>query len=164
MVIAIASILLTLASSGLHSLRAELRLTTAVNHFVHAVHSARLTALRTGNDIVLCPVDAAGGCAAQADWRHGWIAFENATAPAALQPDDDERILQQAAAHPGLAIRGNRRSFVLRPFGRRSTNGTLVFCDTTGLRPPRAVIVSYTGKPRASRERAGGGALHCGSA
>jgi len=159
--IAVAAVLLQFATASMRMLRAELQLNTTVNHVVHALHSARLTALRTGSDVIVCPSPDGRRCAPGADWGSGWLAFENRDSSTNPQPDSGERIMRQADSLRDITIRANRRHFVLRPFGRRSTNGTLVFCDARGARAARAIILSYTGKPRVSRRTAGGGALRC---
>ena len=59
------------------------------------------------------------------------------------------------------SIVGNRPYFDFRPIMRRSTNGTLVFCDERGPAAARAVIVSYTGRPRVDTVAADGARLVC---
>jgi type IV fimbrial biogenesis protein FimT len=54
----------------------------------------------------------------------------------------------------------NRPYYEFRP-GRRSTNGSIVFCDGRGAVAARAVIVSYTGRPRVARVDAEGRPLKC---
>jgi hypothetical protein len=54
----------------------------------------------------------------------------------------------------------NRPYFEFRP-GRRSTNGTTVFCDRRGAAAAKAVIVSYTGRPRVDRVDADRRPLKC---
>jgi type IV fimbrial biogenesis protein FimT len=56
---------------------------------------------------------------------------------------------------------GNRIRFSYRPFGRRSTNGTVTYCDDRGADAARAVIVSYTGRPRTASLAPGGKPLRC---
>ena len=55
-----------------------------------------------------------------------------------------------AAYQPRSAgtITSNRPFFDFRPVLQRSTNATVTFCDRRGPRAARAVIVSYTGRPR----------------
>ena len=59
------------------------------------------------------------------------------------------------------SITANRRLFEFRPFGRRSTNGTVTFCDRRGAEQARAVVVSFTGRPRVTRNGSGMAALIC---
>jgi type IV fimbrial biogenesis protein FimT len=60
-------------------------------------------------------------------------------------------------------IVGNRPLFEFRPLLRRSTNGTVVFCDRRGTPAARAVIVSYTGRPRVDQVDPDGKPLVCAS-
>jgi hypothetical protein len=77
------------------------------------------------------------------------------------QRSDDETLIY--AYRPALlgSIVGNRPYFDFRPIMRRSTNGTLVFCDERGAAAARAVIVSYTGRPRVDTLAADGSRLVC---
>jgi type IV fimbrial biogenesis protein FimT len=68
--------------------------------------------------------------------------------PAAI--DAGEAVLVAEGPVPGARIVGNREAFRFLPFNRRSTNGTLVYCDDRGPAEARALIVSYTGRPRLS--------------
>ena len=49
---------------------------------------------------------------------------------------------------PAVRIRANRGSVSLRTANLRATNGTLVFCDRSTRAKSRALVVSYTGRPR----------------
>jgi type IV fimbrial biogenesis protein FimT len=82
---------------------------------------------------------------------------------------DDELPLRRSPAEPLLYIHtpelngtivGNRPYYEFRP-GRRSTNGTTVFCDSRGAAAARAVIVSYTGRPRVDSRDGDGRPLRC---
>ena len=43
----------------------------------------------------------------------------------------------------------------------RATNGTFVVCDEAGRVPPRALVVSYTGRPRVAMETPRGEPYSC---
>jgi len=60
-------------------------------------------------------------------------------------------------------VTSNRPYYEFRP-RRRSTNGTTVFCDRRGSAAAKAVIVSYTGRPRVDRVDADGRPLRCAGA
>ena len=57
-------------------------------------------------------------------------------------------MLLQYRPSSAALIRSNRSYFEFRPFLRRSTNGTISFCDARGPSSARRVIVSFTGRPR----------------
>jgi type IV fimbrial biogenesis protein FimT len=58
-------------------------------------------------------------------------------------------------------LAGNRSAFVFRPFGKRATNGTLVYCDRRREAAARALVISYTGRPRVAAEGPAGRDLDC---
>ena len=84
--------------------------------------------------------------------------------------EDDERPPARAADEPllwsyvptlGGPITSNRVFYEFRPFTWRSTNGTITFCDERGAAHARAVIISYTGRPRVSDRTASRQLLSC---
>jgi type IV fimbrial biogenesis protein FimT len=77
--------------------------------------------------------------------------------------DGDETLLLHYLPAMQGSIRSNRAHYIFRPYYRRSTNGTVIFCDRRGSAAARAVIVSYTGRPRVSSTDAGGRRLNCAS-
>ena len=78
------------------------------------------------------------------------------------QRSETEPLLYAHDAEITGTVISNRPYYEFRP-GRRSTNGTIVFCDSRGAAAARAVIVSYTGRPRVARVDADGRPLKCAS-
>jgi len=140
----------------------DARRTADVNGFVLAIQLARSEAAKRGRPVVLCNSADATFCAGPSDtYDRGWIVFVN---------EDDLRPPQRSGREPLLyahvpalegSIIGNRELFEFRPFGRRSTNGTVTFCDRRGAAAARAVIVSYTGRPRIAARGPGNRPLAC---
>lgn len=159
--IALVAVLATLATPAMRELLLDARMTTAVNAFVHAVHLARQQAQMDLSDIVICRSVDALQCSAPGDWSSGWITFVNSDSDDPPVVDAGEVILDATADQPLHSITSNRRSYVLRPYALRATNGTIVFCDDRGAARARAVIVSYTGRPRVAGRTASGGTLSC---
>ena len=91
----------------------------------------------------------------------GWLVFADHDQTRPPQRSDDEPLIY--AYRPSLigTIIGNREYFDFRPIQKRSTNGTLVFCDDRGAAAARAVIVSYTGRPRTDTVDPAGKRLVC---
>jgi len=89
------------------------------------------------------------------------MVFVNSDDARPPQRSEDEDLLYFHAPRMEGSISANRRLFEFRPFGWRSTNGTITFCDERGQTQARAVIVSYTGRPRVSIEGPGGRELRC---
>ena len=87
--------------------------------------------------------------------------FSNSSRSNADIRADDEPILRRHKAHPEHQITANRRAFSLRSTDLRATNGTILFCDKTGRAKPRALIISYTGRPRVAYANRKGQAYVC---
>lgn len=157
----VAAILLTAGAPTFTGWLLDARLTADVNALVLAVQLARSEAAKRGRPVVVCRTIDQLTCIDDAvDANAGFMVFVNL---------DDRYPPARATSEPLLyahspEIRGSNRAN--RPFfefriGRRSTNGTIVLCDERGAASARAVIVSYTGRPRVSRRDADGRPLQC---
>jgi len=158
--LAVGAVLVTLAIPAFTGLVLDSRLTTAVNRFVHGMYVARHEALKSGADVALCRSPSGKQCTQVGRWETGFIVFLNRDRDDPPRVDKGEPILQVEGALPAGSILANRSAFVFRPWGR-SVNGTLTFCDRRGTGRARAVVVSYTGRPRATSAAEANGALKC---
>jgi type IV fimbrial biogenesis protein FimT len=125
----------------------DARLTTDVNAWVLAVQLARSAAAKRGRPVLLCRTADTRHCAGAAPASAGWMVFVNVDDAFPPQRSDFEPLLYAHTPEVQGTILGNRAYYEFRP-GRRSTNGTTVFCDRRGAEAAKAVIVSYTGRPR----------------
>lgn len=132
-----------------------------IDGLFHAVHVARKEAIMRKAAVSLCPSTDGRSCAPGPDWSQGWILFENRDRDWPPRVDDDEPVLHYHRVGPNVLIRANRHGFTLRSVFRRATNGTLVVCDRAGRIRPRALVVSYTGRPRVATETRGGEPYSC---
>jgi type IV fimbrial biogenesis protein FimT len=160
--LAIAGILVGIAVPSFREVVLDSRRTADVNAFVLAVQMARSEAAKRSHSVILCKTldwVRCGGTELRFD--AGWMVFAN---------DDDRLPPARSGAEPLLyahapelegSIVANRPFFEFRPLMRRSTNGTVVFCDRRGAAAARAVIVSYTGRPRVDRVDPDGKPLAC---
>lgn len=139
----------------------DARMTQQVNGLVHGVHLARQAAHVRLADIALCKSPDGRRCAHAGSWHDGWLLFENTDRDRPPQVDDEEPSLASGGAWPAGTIRSNREYYVFRPATIRSSNGTLTFCDRRGTDEARALIVSYTGRPRTARRAPGDRPLIC---
>ena len=156
LVLAVASVLSAVGIPGVSAFVLNARRTADINAFVTAIQLARSEAFKRGRTVVLCKSADGSGCGgAEVEFGQGWLVFVN---------EDEIRPPGRSAAEPLLhayrpamsgTIRANRNLFEFRAFGRRSTNGTVSFCDRRGAAHARAVVVSYTGRPRVSGSGAG---------
>ena len=159
--VAVAAIVLASGVPFVRSLVLDARRTSAVNGLVHGIHLARTEAHRDLRDVVVCRSATGSTCAAAGNWASGWIVFVNEDRDDPPQIDGGERVLHVIQRQSVGSITSNRRAYVLRPYALRATNGTVVFCDERGRPAARAVIVSYTGRPRVSTRNASGQPLTC---
>ncbi len=159
--ITVASVLLAVAIPSFQTLVLDARRTTRVNEFVAAVHLAKSEAHKRHANVVICKAPNAQNCDSGGTWGDGWLVFVNTDRDRPPRVDEGERVLRRNGAIRQGSVTANRAAFVFRSYGVSSTNGTLTFCDKRGSTAARAVIVSSTGRPRASSRTAGGGNLEC---
>ena len=160
--LAVAGVLLGVAVPSFRDFLLDSRRTADVNAFVLAVQVARSEAAKRSHSVILCKTLDRRRCGgAELRFDAGWMVFAN---------DDGQLPPERSAAEPLIyayvpelegSIVGNRPFFEFRPLLRRSTNGTLVFCDRRGVQAARAVIVSYTGRPRVDQVDPDGKPLVC---
>jgi len=158
----VAGILLGLGVPSFRGFILDGRRTADVNGFVLAVQIARSEAAKRGYAAVVCPSADGERCVAGTQYDGGWIVFVNEDGLRPPQRSPAEALLYVYRSGIRGSIVGNREIFEFQPFHyKRSTNGTVVFCDERGSAAARAVIVSYTGRPRADSVDADGGPLSC---
>ena len=145
----------------IRTLLLEARMTEAVNALVHGIHAARQLAQTEMRDAVVCRSTGAMQCSPPGDWSDGWIVFVNRDGDDPSMVDAGEPIVVAQQRRVGVSMTSNRRAYVLHPSYLRATNGTVVFCDKRGARSARAVVVSYTGRPRVAWRSASGRPLTC---
>lgn len=159
--LALAALILTIGLPSFGSLVADKRLRAETDALFHAFHLARKASIATRRTVSLCPAPAGTVCVPGTDWSTGWILFVNTDRDDPPQVDAGEAVLATHAVDERVRIVANRRGFTLRSTHLRATNGTLVVCDRAARAAARAVVVSYTGRPRVSRENGRGDPYGC---
>ncbi len=159
--LALSATVLSLGLPALRGLILDNRRTADINAFVAAVQAARIEAFKRNETVILCKTKDLAMCSPDPAWEDGWMLFVNADDRRPPRRDATEPVL--LGHQPAMAgtIRANRQLFEFRPFGRRSVNGTVTFCDERGATGARAVIISYTGRPRVSERGPGRRRLAC---
>ena len=132
------------------SLLARSKMRVEVNALFHAVHLARKESIMRRRVVSLCPSRDGLQCEPGRDWSAGWLMFENSDRDEPPRRDPGEPLLQAHRVHETVRIVANRRGFTLRSTVKRATNGTFVVCDRAARAAPVALVVSYTGRPRAA--------------
>ena len=156
MTVVIVSVIASLAGPALQDVILDNRRAADINVLVGSIQLARNEAIKQARPIVICKTADRMRCGGQGVfWEGGWMVFANHDDDSPPFRDADEPILR--AHQPAMrgTIRGNRGIFHFRPGFWRSTNGTITFCDRRGVSKARAVIISYTGRPRVSNRGPG---------
>ena len=132
-VLGIAAVMLGAGMPAFDSFVLDARLKADVNAWVLAVQVARSEAAKRGRPVVVCGTADTRSCGAAGAPLPGWMAFVNVDDTHPPNRSSAEPLLYTHAAELDGTILGNRPFYEFRP-GRRSTNGTTVFCDRRG--PP----------------------------
>jgi type IV fimbrial biogenesis protein FimT len=149
--VGIAALVLSLGVPSFGKMLANHRLKIEVDALFHAVHLARKESIVRRRAVTLCPSRDGQNCIAGFDWSGGWIMFVNLDRDTPAARDPGEPLLQRNSVSSHNNVTANRRSFSFRTTALRATNGTFIFCDKARRASPRALVVSYTGRPRVSR-------------
>jgi type IV fimbrial biogenesis protein FimT len=159
---ALGGIVLGLAVPSVRGVALDAHRTAEINELVLSIQLARSEASKRGRSVVICKSADAVRCAGgDFGFGAGWIVFVDLDGARPPQRSPNEPLL---LAHTPLGtgtIASNREYFEFRPIQRRSINGTVVFCDDRGAGAARAVIVSYTGRPRVASVDSSGAPLRC---
>jgi type IV fimbrial biogenesis protein FimT len=159
--LSIAALALTAGVPGFRAFVLDARLTADVNAWVLAVQLARNEAAKRGRPVIVCKTDDTRRCGdAGLPADAGWMVFVNVDDAYPPRRSADEPLLYVHDTELTGSVTSNRPYYEFRP-GRRSTNGTTVFCDERGAAAAKAVIVSYTGRPRVDRVDADRHPLRC---
>jgi type IV fimbrial biogenesis protein FimT len=161
MTIAVAALILMLGLPSFAALKARNAQRVELDALFHAVHLARKASIMRKQVVSLCPSRDGVSCSEDRDWSGGFLLFENSDRDEPPQLDADEILLHRHVASRSVKITANRRGFTLRATFLRATNGTLVVCDRAGRIAPRALVVSYTGRPRVAERTPQGAAYAC---
>ncbi len=155
------AILFTLGIPSFAASLARQRQHVEIDALFHAVHLARKESIMRRKVVSLCPSLDGKTCSPDKDWSRGWLMFENKDRDSPPRVDSGEPVLTRHVVAEGVTIQANRRAFTLRATFLRATNGTFVVCDVSNRISPKALVISYTGRPRVARRRTNGDAYSC---
>lgn len=156
------AILGALAVPAFHEFRLNARRTTHVNAMLRALHQARSNAILRAVPVAVCKSSTGLQCTPGAEaWSAGYIMFANFDRDSPPQVDRSEEVLHVEPRAERLSITANRNALTYWPVSMAGTTVSIVFCDERGSAAARAIIVSYTGRPRISQRDASGRALRC---
>jgi type IV fimbrial biogenesis protein FimT len=161
MTLALVTVILTLGIPAFGDIVANQRLRVEVDAIFHAIHLARKESIVRRRVVSICPTVDGQSCESGVEWSPGWMTFVNIDRDWPAVRDANEPVLRWFKVNPANRIVANRRSFSLRSTDLRATNGTLIFCDRAGRATPRALVVSYTGRPRVAYKDSRGRPYKC---
>jgi type IV fimbrial biogenesis protein FimT len=161
LVTALVGLLLAVAIPSFSATLARQRQRVEIDALFHAVHHARKESIMRRRVVSLCPSDDGTTCGKNADWSNGWLMFENRDRDSPPRIDAGEIVIRRHDVDPTIVIAANRRGFTLRATVLRATNGTLIVCDAAGRVPAKAVVNSYTGRPRVAEKTTRGNIYRC---
>lgn len=161
MTLALAALIFGLGLPSFAGLVADKRLRAETDALFHAVHLARKASVVRRRVITLCPSPDGARCDPDGDWSAGWIMFENIGRRATGVRSRNEKVLEYHVVDDRVTLSANRSSFSFRSTHLRATNGTITVCDRGRRADGRALIVSYTGRPRVSYETPRGAPVPC---
>ena len=137
------------------------RISVEINALFHAIHLARKESVMRRQVVSICPSVDGSTCRSENDWSQGWIMFNNRDYDSPPQRDPSEPLLRVHLVDDTITITANRRTFTLRSTQKRATNGTFVVCDRAARAAPKALVVSYTGRPRVTFRTTRGEPYRC---
>ena len=161
MTVALVSVLLGLGIPSFTHMAANARIRAEVDRLFHAIHLARKESIVRRRVITICPARDDESCDADGDWSRGWMLFVNQDRDWPAVRDPDEAVIRHVKPDSRIRISANRKSFSLRSTELRATNGTIIVCDRRGSGRNRALVVSYTGRPRVAYSNGRGEAYQC---
>jgi type IV fimbrial biogenesis protein FimT len=160
--IMLVGIVVGIGAPSLHRFVLDARLVADVNAFVGAVQLARSEAAKRGRSVIVCKTLDHVSCGGDdIDFDAGWMVFVNTDDMSPpTRAANEPLIFAHSPASVGTIV-SNRPFYEFRAYRRRSTNGTVTFCDARGPPAARAVIISYTGRPRVAALGPGNRPLIC---
>lgn len=161
MTLGLITVILTLGVPSFGNIVANQRLMAEINALFHDIHLARKESVVRRRVVSLCPTLGGDTCEPGSDWSAGWMMFVNLDRDWPAVRDSGEPVLRRYQVSRPTRIVANRRSFSLRSTELRATNGTVVFCDPAGRGTARALVISYTGRPRVAYKNRRGRSYEC---
>ncbi len=121
-IIAMATILFTMAIPSFTSMVRNTRLATQANEFVSDLNLARSEAIKRGERVRVCKSADGTTCTGDGAWTQGWIVEVEGSG---------ELLRARGILREGLALTGNQKvanSVIYRPDGSTANNGSITLC------------------------------------
>jgi type IV fimbrial biogenesis protein FimT len=155
--VAIVAILIGISVPSFASLGTNQRMSAATHTVMASFNDARMRALASNSQVVLCPSTDGTTCTGGLSWEKGWIIYDDANRNRKLDPT--ETVSARFELPEGLTASTTigRPQLMFKPDGGAWGNPlTLTICDTSGSDAEgRAVVVSNAGRARTAPAAAG---------
>jgi type IV fimbrial biogenesis protein FimT len=137
---AIVAVLAGLAAPGFRSSLRAAAVRTGTYEILTGLQQARSQSILESRPGVLCPSDAAGRCLPAGTAAGFW--------QSSIQADGAPIALEHHPLPSGVTVRSTRSPLSFWPDALAASTGTLTICDTQGIAPPRAIVLSASGRAR----------------
>lgn len=150
MVVAILSVLASIAYPSLSDLRQSGATRSARSELTVAISQARSSAIMQQRQVIVCPSADQLACNRDLEWQHGWLVFvdENRN----RERDEEEALVAVGQATTGgVAILSTRGRYQIRyqPNGTADgSNLTLTVCDRRGQSKASSLVMNNSGRLR----------------
>lgn len=138
--LAIVAVLVGMAAPGFRSSLRAAAVRSATFELLAGLQQSRGNAILRSKPAQLCPSDEAGNCrpsyTSSTHWRNSVDGDAGGASPAGH------------ALPPGIVVRATRSPLSFLPDALGASTGTLTICDTYGVAPPRAIVLSLSGRAR----------------
>ncbi len=151
-VMAIITIMATVAIPGFMTMSRDNRLAVRHNDFLAALNLARNEALTRGRSVTICKWGVNDDCNGR-QWEDGWIVFADTDRDGIVDASEIIRIYPPLSNN--ITLRGSNTAanqIVFNSQGMLPATGKLTFCDSRGARHARGLILSRSGQARIARD------------
>jgi len=150
--LAVAAVLLSIATPNFRDLIQNNRLTTEINTLSASLNLAKSEAIKRGIPVTLCKsndFDSSPSCVAAANWHDGWIVWADGDGDGALDANEVIRVVNGLTSGTTLEFAIGKDDIVYSPTGFASGyNGTFRLCDDRGIDSAKGLVVSPSGRVR----------------
>ena len=160
-VMAIVTIMATVAIPSFMTMSRDSRLAVKHNEFIGTLNLARNEALTRGARVTICKSATGTNCDNDLNWEDGWIVFADTGAVGSVHALDDTVIRIFPPLKPPNTLRGNGTVVNRITFNAQgmipNTVGTLTFCDPRGNTHARGLILARSAQAKVAKDSDGNG-------
>jgi type IV fimbrial biogenesis protein FimT len=138
--LAIVAVIAGMAAPGFRSALRAAAVRSATFELLAGLQRTRGNAILESQPLDLCPSDSAGICVDAGVSTPYWRA--------AVESDSGNQAVTSHSLPAGVVVRSSRSPLRFSPDALGASTGTLTICDVQGVAPPRAIVLSLSGRAR----------------